>query len=111
MSDYLLSHAVAPRDIVIDYAGRSTYETCLRAKEVFQLERAVLVTQQFHLPRALYLSHQFKIDAVGVAADQRPYGAGLLFDRAREALATVKAFLNVNLFSPPVILGEKIQIR
>src|SRR6185503_16521979 len=55
MQEYLITHAVAAKDVVVDYAGRSTYETCLRAKEIFGLQRAVLVSQSYHLPRSLYI--------------------------------------------------------
>src|SRR5207244_4604125 len=58
MAEYLVSHAVDQRDIVIDYAGRSTYETCLRAKEIFTVQKAVLITQKTHISRALYLANK-----------------------------------------------------
>jgi SanA protein len=111
MADYLTSHAVAPQDVVIDYAGRSTYETCLRAREIFGLRRALLVTQEFHLPRALYLAHSLGLDAVGVVADRQDYGFGNSYQQTRELLAEVKAFLNVHLLPPPTLLGEKLPIR
>jgi SanA protein len=111
MADYLTSHAVAPQDVVIDYAGRSTYETCQRAREIFGLRRALLVTQKFHLPRALYLAHSLGLDAVGVVADRQDYGFGNSYQQTRELLAEVKAFLNVHLLPPPTLLGEKLPVR
>jgi SanA protein len=110
MREYLVSHAVAPRDVIVDYAGRSTYETCLRAREIFGLERAVLVTQGFHLPRALYLAHELGLDAAGVATDP---GADRSFSyqSARELGAEVKAFLNVYLWPPKAMLGERESIK
>lgn len=111
MADYLTSHAVAPQDVVLDYAGRSTYETCLRAKEIFGLQRALLVTQEFHLPRALYLAHELGLDATGVIADQRDYGFGTSYQKMRELLAEVKAYFNVQFFPPSTLLGEKLPIR
>jgi len=111
MADYLLSHAVAPRDVIVDYAGRSTYETCQRAHEIFGLERAVLVTQQFHLPRALFLANSLGLDAYGVIADQQQYGAALDYQLAREVAAEVKAFLNVHLSPPNTVLGERLPIE
>jgi SanA protein len=110
MQDYLLSHAVAPRDVFVDYAGRSTYETCHRARDIFGLRQAVLITQKFHLPRALYLAHSFGIDAYGVAADQQPYGS-LAYQRAREVGAEIKACFNVHVSPPQTILGNKMPIE
>ncbi|MFN7927669.1 MAG: ElyC/SanA/YdcF family protein [Blastocatellia bacterium] len=111
MADYLLSHAVDRRDIVIDYAGRSTYETCLRAKEIFAVQRAVLITQRTHLSRALYLANQLGLDSIGVIADQQNYGGETSYQQFREIGASLKAFFNVHFFPPPVVLGEKLPIK
>jgi SanA protein len=110
MYDYLVSHAVAPRDVVVDYAGRSTYETCQRAREIFGLRRALLVTQRFHLPRALYLANELGIDAYGVVADQQRY-ASLDYQIARELGAEIKAYFNLNISPPNTVLGEKLPIE
>jgi SanA protein len=110
MADYLISHAVAPRDVVLDYAGRSTYETCQRAREIFGLQRALLVTQRFHLPRALYLAHQLGLDAFGVVADQQQYSS-LDYQQAREMGAEIKAYLNVHVLPPNTVLGERLPIE
>lgn len=110
MSDYLVTHAVAPRDVIVDYAGRSTYETCLRAKEIFGLERAVLVSQGYHLPRALFLANQLGLDAVGVAGDLR-LKPKIDYQSAREWAAEVKAYFNLHLWPPDAILGNKEIIR
>lgn len=111
MADYLVSHAVDQRDIVIDYAGRSTYETCLRAKEIFAVKQAVLITQRTHISRALYLAHKLGLNSVGVIADQQNYGGETSYQQIREIGASLKAFFNVHFFSPPVILGEKLPIK
>lgn len=111
MYDYLITHAVAPQDIVLDYAGRSTYETCLRAKEIFGLQHALLITQEFHLPRAIYLAQSLGLDGVGVIADRRDYGAGTSYQELREFLAEVKAYFNVHISPPQTLLGEKLPIR
>jgi SanA protein len=110
MQEYLISHAVAPRDVIVDYAGRSTYETCLRAHEIFGLNRAVLVTQRFHLPRALYIANELGLDASGVATDPDQTRT-LGYQSARELLAEIKAYLNVRLVPPRTILGERLPIR
>lgn len=110
MQDYLVTHAVAPRDVVVDYAGRSTYDTCLRAREIFGLERAVLVTQRFHLSRALYLANELGLDALGVATDpSRPSSLG--YQNVRELGAEIKAWFNLRFLPPETILGEKLPIR
>ena len=110
MQEYLISHAVHPNDVVVDYAGRSTYDTCLRARRVFGLDRAVLVTQQFHLSRALYLANGLGLDALGVATDPVPL-ASPFFQYVREYAAEVKAFLNLRVMPPNTILGEKLPIK
>ena len=110
MQEYLVSHAVAPRDVIVDYAGRSTYDTCLRARDIFGLQKAVLVTQRYHLPRALYLANELGLDAYGVVTDgDRVPTFG--YASIRELGAEVKAFLNLHLLPPDTVLGEKLPIR
>jgi SanA protein len=110
MQEYLVSHAVAARDVVVDYAGRSTYETCFRAKEIFGLHRAVLVTQAFHLPRALYLANELGLEAYGVATDADTPG-GLDYLNLRELAADIKAFFNVHGLPPKAVLGDRLPIK
>ncbi len=110
MQDYLVSHAVAPRDVIVDYAGRSTYDTCRRAREIFGLDRAVLVTQQFHLSRALYLANELGLDAHGVATDRGREGSAP-YPYLREYAAEVKAFFNLWFVPPRTVLGEKLPIK
>jgi len=73
MRQYALAQGVPDEDIVLDYAGRRTYDTCYRAEHIFGVQDAILVTQWFHLDRALYTCGKLGIDAVGVAADRRDY--------------------------------------
>ena len=110
MYEYLISHAVDQRDVVIDDAGLSTYETCLRAKEVYGLRRAVLVTQRFHLPRSLYLANELGLDAVGVASDIR-LKREVDYQRVREWAAEIKAFFNLRLAPPDIALGKPRPIK
>ena len=94
-------------DIVLDFAGRRTYDTCYRAKEIFGVNSAVLVTQSFHMPRALFLCDAFGIDVVGVEANQYYYFKRLrLFWNVRELLASVQSVWDVHLFKPLPVLGE-----
>ncbi|MFN0121829.1 MAG: vancomycin high temperature exclusion protein [Blastocatellia bacterium] len=111
MRDALLERAVAAEHIILDYAGRSTYETCLRARDIFGVRRALLVTQEFHLPRALYLANSLGIEAWGVIADRRDYGPVMQYQEAREMGAEIKAFFNIHGFPPDVLLGEKLPVK
>lgn len=110
MQEYLISHAVAPRDVIVDGGGRSTYETCVRAKEVFGLKKAVLVSQGFHLPRALYIANELGLDAIGMAGDLR-LKEQIEYQRVREWAAEVKAFFNLKLMPPEVELGPRMPIK
>ena len=111
MAEYLASHAVDPKHIVVDYAGRSTYETCLRAHEIFGVNKAILITQRTHLPRALFLANKLGIEAYGVRADNQNYGSENSYQKLREIPAGMKAMLNLYLFPPATVLGEKLPIK
>jgi SanA protein len=111
MAEYLATHAVDPKHIVVDYAGRSTYETCLRAHEIFGVKKAILITQGTHLPRALFLANKLGIEAYGVIADNQNYGKENSYQKLREIPAGMKAMLNVYLFPPATVLGEKLPIK
>lgn len=107
MRQYALSLGVPNDAIVLDYAGRRTYDTCYRAKAIFGVESALLVTQKFHLPRALFICNALGIRADGVEAKNRQYWRGsLLIWNFREQLATVGAFLDVYVNNPTPVLGE-----
>lgn len=111
MMDYAISRGVPTEDIQPDYAGRRTYDTCYRAKAVFQLNSAVLVTQEFHLPRALFTCRNLGIQAVGVSADLRAYHPmSMRWSTAREFLATLRALVDVMRQKPAPVLGEPISI-
>src|SRR6266496_1690205 len=106
MRQYALKLGVLDSDIVLDYAGRRTYDTCYRAKEIFGVNSSILVTQGFHLPRALFLCNAFGINAVGVNADNYYYLKRLrLFWNTRELLASVQSVLDVYLLKPLPVLG------
>jgi len=105
MYEYLISHAIAPKDVIVDTSGRSTYETCLRAKEAFGLSRAVLVSQGFHLSRALYIANQLGLDAVGVAGDMGTEPK-IDYQSMREWAAELKAYLNLHFIPPTASLED-----
>ena len=107
MRQYAISLGVPENAIAMDYAGSRTYDTCYRAKAIFGMNSALLVTQKFHLPRALFLCNALGLDAYGVEANNRNYRQGALFIwNFREQLATVGAFLDVYVSSPMPTLGE-----
>jgi SanA protein len=110
MHEYLITHAVAPQHVIIDYGGRSTYETCLRAREVFGLNRVVLVSQGYHLPRSLYIANELGLDAIGMAGDLR-LKQQIDYLSFRELAAEIKAYYNLNFVSPDTVLGEKMPIK
>jgi len=112
MMDYALAQGVPAADIQPDYAGRRTYDTCYRASAIFQVQSAILVTQRFHLPRALFLCDQFGVQAVGVAADRGTYSPrAIAFSETRESLAIVAALWDSIWRVPPPVLGAPIPIQ
>ncbi|MGE5642000.1 MAG: vancomycin high temperature exclusion protein [Byssovorax cruenta] len=107
MRQYALTLGVPDADIVLDYAGRRTYDTCYRAKEIFGVNSAILVTQGFHLPRALFLCKAFGMDALGVAADNYYYLKRLrLYWNVRELFASIQSVGDVYLLKPLPVLGN-----
>ncbi len=98
-----------PRDkIVLDHAGFDTYDSCVRAKRIFGVERAIVVTQTFHLERAVTLCRRQGLDASGVGDDTvKMYGAPWRISSAREYPAAVKAALDTVSGRNPVHLGSR----
>jgi vancomycin permeability regulator SanA len=94
--------------LVLDYAGRSTYDSCYRARFVFGVKKAILVTQEFHLPRAVYLCDQMGIDSAGVIADRRVYQFSSLVQwNLREWAACFFAILETQVTHPQPLLGPR----
>ena len=91
MKAFAISHGVAESDIIEDSEGYSTLETVTRAKELFGIEKCVLVTQKYHLYRAMYAAESMGMDVVGAASNPRPY-YGQFYRDLREILARVKDF-------------------
>ena len=107
MRSYALSLGVPDEAIVLDFAGRRTYDTCYRARYIFNVDEAILVTQKFHLPRAIYTCLKLGVPAEGVIADLRTYRKGsLAFWNTRELIATVVAFWQLYVSQPEPILGD-----
>ncbi len=107
MARYARSLGVPAEALVLDYAGRRTYDSCYRARVIFGVTAVVVVTQRFHLPRAVYTCRALGLDAVGVAADRRRYRRGpALYWGLREFPATLRALVDVHLTHPLPVLGE-----
>ena len=107
MRQYALSLGVPSSAIVLDYAGRRTYDTCYRARAIFGLDSVLLVTQAFHLPRALFLCNALGVQAAGVEANNHRYWPPLmLIWNVREQLATLGAFVDVYVSRPLPVLGN-----
>lgn len=109
MKSFAVDSGIASDDVFMDHAGFSTYESMYRAKEIFQAKKIIIVTQQYHLYRALYIAESLGLEAYGVASDYRAYSGQWTRD-VREILARVKDF-GTSIFRPePTYLGEAIPI-
>lgn len=109
MKQYAISYGIDEKDIFMDHAGFSTYESMYRAKEIFGVKRMIIVTQKYHLSRALYIANQLGIEAWGVASDYREFG-GQFYRDCREVLARVKDVFTTAFQPKPTYLGEFISI-
>jgi SanA protein len=106
MRQFALSVGVPDEAIVLDYAGRRTYDTCYRARAIFGVDSALLVTQGFHLPRAVFLCNMLGMETVGVEATRCYWnGSSFMWD-VREQFATIAAFLDIYVNSPLPVLGN-----
>ena len=110
MRDYLIKRGVDKENIFMDHAGFSTYDSMYRARDVFEVKSVIVVTQQLHLRRALYIADSLGIDCVGVEADNAN-AVSTRMQSIREYPARVKAYLQcVILKSKPKFLGEPIPV-
>ena len=109
MKQFAIDNGVPSENVFMDHAGFSTYETIYRAKEIFEADKVIIVTQEYHLYRALYIAHQLGVDAYGVSADLRTYGGQSKRD-VREVLARCKDFAKCVFKPEPTFLGEAIPV-
>ena len=109
MKDYALEQGIPSENIFMDHAGFSTYESVYRARDIFQVKTVLIVTQEYHLYRALYIARALGLDAYGVAADRSVY-SGIVGFEAREILARVKDFFYTLIQPLPTYLGDVIPI-
>lgn len=104
---YALEHGVPNEDIVLDYAGRRTYDTCYRAKNIFSVDEAILVTQEFHMPRALTLCNWFGVNSVGVEAANRYFlKRARLWWNIRETFAVFQSAWDLLIAKPIPVMGD-----
>jgi SanA protein len=106
MKGEAIKQGVPEADIVLDFAGRRTYDTCYRAKEIFDLKTAVIVSQEFHLPRSIYLCENLGVESVGVIANRRKY-LGENYWAFREFFSVFSAWFEMNFIPFEPIKGNK----
>ena len=109
MKQFAVDKGIASRDVFMDHAGFSTYESIYRARDVFQAKKIIIVTQEYHLYRALYIAKALGLEAYGVSSDYNVYWGQTARD-VREVLARVKDFGTSVLQPKPTYLGEAIPI-
>ncbi len=111
MRDYILEKGIDRKDIFLDHAGFTTYDSIYRAKYVFNAKKIVIVTQKYHLYRALYIAHALNIDAIGVEANEIPYKSIMLKNEIREIFSRDKNFIKCILKPKSKYLGEMISLE
>lgn len=109
MKNFAIEKGVPSENIFMDHAGFSSYESIYRAKEIFEAKRIVIVTQKYHLYRALYIANQLGLEAYGVGADPRQY-VGATYRELREILARNKDFVKCIFKPEPTHLGDTIPV-
>lgn len=98
---------VPARDIVCDYAGFRTYDSLYRARDIFDVHQAILVTQGFHLPRAIFIAKSLGMSVIGIDASLHSYGGEETLYELREIVASECAWLDVSMHKRPRFLGKK----
>lgn len=111
MKNYAIEDEIPSENIFMDHAGFSTYETMYRAKEIFGAKKVIIVTQEYHMYRALYIAKKLGLEAYGVTSDKRDYLSNQKYRVAREWIARVKDFFTVIIHPEPTYLGEPIELK
>lgn len=109
MKDYAINEGVPSSDVFMDHAGFSTYESLYRARDIFKAKKIIIVTQEYHLYRALYIADKLGLEAYGTASNPREY-IGQSARDIREILARVKDFFYVIIKPEPTYLGDSIPV-
>jgi len=111
MKAYLVEQGIPETDIFMDHAGFSTYESMVRAQEIFGVDSLIVSTQNYHLKRAVYIARVLGMEAYGISADKE-FNPSVMKYRSREFLARIKDFMYVHIVKPePTHLGEPISIE
>jgi vancomycin permeability regulator SanA len=111
MKIFLKEQDIPEEDIFMDHAGFNTYESLFRARDVFQVKKVIIVTQGYHLMRAIFIARELGLEAYGVASDRHDYGEVMTIYRLREVAARNKDFFTAKFLKPqPTFLGEVIPI-
>jgi len=111
MMEYAVRLGVPEDAILLDYAGRRTYDSCYRARTVFGVERAIVVTQRFHAPRVLYLCRNLGVDAIAILADRQDYSIRRFKWEAREYLALALAWWDIQVRHPVPAPGTPLSVE
>ena len=109
MKEYAIEKGIPSENIFMDHAGFSTYDSIYRAKDIFQAKKVIIVTQKYHLYRALYIANRLGLEAYGVGADPRKY-VGAIYRETREILARDKDFVKCIFKPKPTYLGDTIPV-
>ena len=109
MKKYLIDNGIPETVIFLDHAGFNTYNSMVRAKKVFEVDDCIIVSQDYHIPRAVYIARSIGINAFGFQQDSNHLGLNK-YNKKREILARVKSFGEVLFSIPPTYLGDKIPI-
>ena len=109
MKKYAIDRGVKSEDIFMDHAGFSTYESIYRAKNIFEAKKIIIVTQKYHLYRALYIAEKLGLEAYGVNSDPRAY-AGQTVRELREIIARDKDYIKCITKPNPTCLGDTIPV-
>lgn len=107
MSDYLTKKGIPQDKIILDYAGRRTYDTCARANEIWGIDDAILVTQGYHLYRALFVCNHLGVNSYGLSASRREYISDS-WNKTREILAIYKSYIDIYVWKPSYVSGEPL---
>lgn len=110
MKKFATDRGLASEDVFMDHAGFSTYESMYRARDIFKAKKVLIVTQEYHLYRAIFVARRLGLDAYGVTSDLRDYG-GQIFRDIREILARNKDFVYTIVQPEPTYLGEAIPVQ
>lgn len=110
MKNKAVEMGVPEENVIADFSGRRTYDTCYRAINIFEVKKAIHITQEFHLPRAIYLCEKLGVESIGLKADHRKYKDEDAWAK-REFLAVIRAWFNINIYVANPVGGEKEPIE